>query len=269
MSDLLLNDSGKSSTVKQFWAEVAARDTSASPNQQDMNQAYLEVQAILNAFSRLLEKTQVLEIGCANGYLTRKLAQFDGVDAVLGVDFILEFIKQAQVNAHPKTTFQVGDVRQLRLPSNSFDVVVSKRCLINLILWSQQKQALLEIHRVLKPAGTLIMLEASRQGYKALNRARREAGLAPVLVSEHNLPIDLEHLKQLDYKFRVVGGSILNTYYFITRILHPLLVEPDEPKYDAPINVCACQLQDTFGDCFECYSPLILYEMKKKYASAC
>ena len=60
------------------------------------------------------------------------------------------------------------------LPLESFDLVISQRCLINLSGWEEQQIALAEIARILNPGGRFIMQEGTLQSREALNHAPEE-----------------------------------------------------------------------------------------------
>jgi hypothetical protein len=45
--------------------------------------------------------------------------------------------------------------------------------------------------------------------------------------------------------FRVISEWRFSLYDLISRVVHPLLVVPEEPKYDSPINEIAALLAST------------------------
>ena len=68
----------------------------------------------------------VLNVGCSNGYLARKLAAAAGQEGhVTGVDPAQAAITYAQRRAAGAMTFTVGVAKDLPLPDASFDVVTS------------------------------------------------------------------------------------------------------------------------------------------------
>src|SRR5262249_21175901 len=76
--------------------------------------------------------------------------------------------------------FQQADVRNLQLPDSNFDCVVSERCLLNLPSPADQWQTIREVHRVLKPGGTYLMVEGTEDGLEALNVVREGMGLPAI-----------------------------------------------------------------------------------------
>jgi ubiquinone/menaquinone biosynthesis C-methylase UbiE len=202
---------------------------------------------------RLAGGLKVLDVGCGNGYTTLSHASmFDS--SFTGVDFVPEMVKAAEglrgeFELKGEVSFEVGDVTGLRFADATFDVVVSERCLLNLPSKELQWQAMREVARVLKPGGLYLMLEGTKQGLERLNDVRAECGLEPILEADPNYnwfsnKFDEEEMLK-------VGGEVFarlediqrfGMYYFISRVIHPLLVAPDQPKYDAAINDVARQI---------------------------
>lgn len=74
-----------------------------------------------------LSDPKILEVGCSTGWLTSKLAEFG---TVVGVDLGAESIRAAAEKL-PGIEFKAGDILELDLPSNHFDVVVTlETCLM-------------------------------------------------------------------------------------------------------------------------------------------
>src|SRR4030095_16999488 len=136
--------------------------------------------------------------------------------------------------------FEVQDILALDLPPASYDIAVSQRCLIHLTSWTAQQKALSNIARILKPGGLLILQEGTKQGREALNQARDAVGLNQMPIVPFNLDCDEGVLWQyLSKLFQIVRIRRIGMYDLISRIIHPLLVAPDEPKYEAKINEIA------------------------------
>jgi SAM-dependent methyltransferase len=225
--------------VRNFWQERAldpalAGDRVTHP---DRCQRLLENQVLLAA---LPASARVLDVGCGNGFSTARLAERAG--EVVGIDYSPAMIERARrEHGHLRNvTFAVQDVLALDLPPASFDGVVSQRCLINLTSWEDQQQAIRSLAGVLKPGGSFIMQEGTRQGREALNRARERLGLPRMPPVAYNLDFDEERLWPfLETCFAVVEVRRFGLYDLISRIVHPLLVRPEEPRYEARINEVA------------------------------
>lgn len=98
---------------------------------------------------------RVLDLGSGAGndcFVARSIVGDTGF--VTGLDFTDEMIHKAQRNnimmGYENVEFVKGDIEQIPLPDNSYDVVISN-CVLNLV--PNKKKAFSEIKRVLKPGG--------------------------------------------------------------------------------------------------------------------
>jgi SAM-dependent methyltransferase len=143
----------------------------------------------------------------------------------------------------PNIEFQVRDVCDLQFTSQSFDVAISQRCLINLESWEKQQRALEQIAQVVKPDGCFFMQEGTRQGRERLNCVRELFGLKRMPEVPFNLDFDEELLWPFISKyFTTIEVRRFGLFDLISRVVHPLLVYPEEPKYDAEINAIAWRI---------------------------
>jgi hypothetical protein len=90
------------------------------------------------------------------------------------------------------------------------------------------------------------MLEGTLQGLQKLNNVRSMFGLDPIpeAAEEYNWFSnkfdEKEMLRVADTIFQGLEDiQRFGMYYFISRVIHPLLVAPGQPKYDATINAVA------------------------------
>jgi len=176
---------------------------------------------------------KVLDVGCANGYSTLQLASRKKI-CITGIDFIPKMIKQAGLRLHKmdrkiagEANFKVGDITCLSEPAESYDKVIVVRVLINLREWRHQIKGLNECIKVLRPGGTLLLSEATLQGWRQLNKFRKEWKLPAIPMPVFNQYVDqrklikaaLPHLKLV----KVVDFA--STYYVATRVIKPLLIK--------------------------------------------
>ena len=94
-----------------------------------------------------------------------------------------------------------------------------------------------------------MLLEGSKQGIKTINQIRTQYGLAEIPVAWYNLFFNDRLLESYASQFSelIEIDSFCSTYMLVSRILHPALVYPEEPKYDTKINELAAMLPNA-GD---------------------
>jgi len=118
----------------------------------------------------------VLDAGCGEGYLTRRLAG-RGVNAV-GVDRSAALIEAAVAAGRPgrnragSARFLLGDLRALPLPGGRFDAVLCNHSLNELRVL---RPAFAEFARVLRPGGRLVVLMLHPCFYGGRDRSGRRA----------------------------------------------------------------------------------------------
>src|SRR5579885_2976563 len=94
---------------------------------------------------------RVLDLGCAFGFATRRLAR-RGYETV-GVDVSPAYIARAR-RAHPQGVYLLASAEAVPLPDSSFDGVLFLDVLEHV---HDERAALAEIARLLKPGGTLVL----------------------------------------------------------------------------------------------------------------
>lgn len=106
-------------------------------------------------FAHLKLGDSVLDLGSGAGndcFVARAIVGESG--KVTGLDFTKAMIEKARNNnkqlGYKNIEFVQGDIEDMPLPDNSFDVVISN-CVLNLV--PDKEKAFKEIYRVLKPGG--------------------------------------------------------------------------------------------------------------------
>src|SRR5579859_4162215 len=142
---------------------------------------------------------RVLEVGCGNGFSTRRFRPL--VEHVDAFDFAENMIERArsQVGETNNRFFHdnVLAPQQVRGP---YDAVICVRVLINLANLEQQKQAVMNMKRWLKPAGILVLVEGFQEGFAELTRMRQKVGLPPVT------PASINYYSSVDDLAPVLNG---------------------------------------------------------------
>jgi demethylmenaquinone methyltransferase/2-methoxy-6-polyprenyl-1,4-benzoquinol methylase len=100
-----------------------------------------------------------VDVACGTGRLAVELARLEPRATVLGLDFSLEMVRRADPGGSQRLGFAVADAMRLPLPDASVDVVTIAFGLRNL---PEPAQGLLELRRVLRPGGRLVVCEFSR-----------------------------------------------------------------------------------------------------------
>jgi len=281
-----LEETGKSSTTKPLAINVQGTKTSAKEDVQlyqslsrneraeyvrkiyeerdglgtystsrDFNLRELEISFI----AKHLVTGRVLDIGCGNGYTLLSLAKrFES--NLCGLDFSPNMVDSArkltakfaaELRCIPE--FRVCDVRSLPFNDDSFDCVISERCLLNLPSREDQYQTIREVHRVLRDGGVYLMVEGTEDGLSRLNHVREQVGLDPIpSVAPDNASSLKFHEKEisefLEQMFEIETTQYFGTYYLISRVVHPLLVQPEPPRFDAKINTIARKVAEVIPD---------------------
>lgn len=99
----------------------------------------------------LVEGNLLLEIGCAEGFMTRELTE--KASQIIASDIALSYLKRAKVKV-PDASFARLDIHNIPFGDNIFDTVVCAEVLEHAL---SPFRALEEMHRVLKPSGFLII----------------------------------------------------------------------------------------------------------------
>jgi ubiquinone/menaquinone biosynthesis C-methylase UbiE len=145
-------------------------------------------------------KGSIVDVGCGPGYLVADIAEALPHLHVIGVDIAEEMIEVAARNLSSlglseQVEFRRGDAQNLPFEDNAVDFVVST---LSLHHWSDPRQALQEIYRVLKPEGQFLLFDLRRNGRRLFYWLLRFAQtfVVPAALRRINEPI----------------GSVLSSY---------------------------------------------------------
>jgi ubiquinone/menaquinone biosynthesis C-methylase UbiE len=217
--------------IRDYWSRQA-REHGASPSASWSDFRVIEME-IRELASRLADGDQVLDVGCANGFSTVQLASQTRV-RIRGVDYVPEMIEQAKARLAGlrgrlagDVEFGVDDITRLSAADASYDKVVVVRVVINLGDWHRQLAAMRECARVLRPGGTLLLSEATLQGWRRMNALRTEWGLPEIGMPAFNTYLDEDAVVEaLAPELELVEiANFASTYFVMTRIVKPLLAK--------------------------------------------
>ncbi len=122
---------------------------------EDFSKTRWNIWSEFNIFRDFVEDgDKVLDVGCGNGRLLELLK--DKKIDYTGVDFSENLVNLAK-QKYPQNNFLVADNLNLPFPDNNFNKVFSVAVLHTIPSKELREKALLEIKRVLKPGGLLIL----------------------------------------------------------------------------------------------------------------
>ncbi len=135
---------------------------------------------------------KVLDVGCGRGLLAigaakrLKTGKVTGIDVWNPQDLSGNSAEAARENAKAegvadRVRFDTGDARKLVYPDGFFDAVTSSNALHTLDDDGERRQALMEMLRVLKAGGRLVIFDTAETGYYA--EVLRECGAQDVTLS--------------------------------------------------------------------------------------
>jgi len=263
-------DASNAAELKEKYEEIA-RSLDYNTTACDYNLRELEIDT---AAAWMKDGDRVLDVGCGLGYAVTQYALRHKVEAH-GLDYAENMVagaRQLLEKNFPQlkvsVTFVHASVCQTPFPDNHFDVVSSSRCLMALLDWELQKEALKEIHRILKPGGVMALMEGTMEGLERLNEMRSRFGLPAIDATGKDRLftrkfVEAELLEYCGGMFALEKIQRFGMYYFLTRVAHPLLAAPESPKYDAKINDIARAIAKVIPD-YEGLGHLAAFMFRKK-----
>ena len=267
-----LKKMSKTKQITEFWEDQATEfRQSHLATAPDTYYRKLEISRIEDY---LKDNVRVLDIGCGNGYSTIEFAKKFTSSTFIGIDYSEKMITYA--NKHKsrlkpdikkRLQFAVGDVLKLANHAThkgkKYDFIVSERCLINLQNWKEQQHALLEMKKLLKKNGRIILCENTQEGLGRLNKLRKRFGLFAINVRWHNYYMpEKKLLAFVRNRFKIEEvNNIGSLYYILSRVVYAKLaaLEGKTPDYLHPINKIASDLPS-----IGIFSPNFVFLLKNK-----
>ena len=119
------------------------------------NRVYLPM--VVWSVSQLGYKKQfdsILDVGVGNGASSKYLKKHFPNSQVLGIDISSAAIRAAEKLAEPGLSFEVKNVEKTNLPFEEFDLITAFQTHFH---WSNLTQSFLELKRILKPDGIILL----------------------------------------------------------------------------------------------------------------
>lgn len=241
--------------VKDFWNKEAL-DWGDNPRV-TIRDHYFRLLEIETVTSFIKNRKRVLDIGCGTGFSSMFYAE--EVGTLVGVDYAELMVEKARrfltdkkyfdkvmkryaIDGKPQLRgnllFEEGNILDINYPDGFFDAVVGERVLINLPKESLQEEAVEELFRVLRKKGILVLVEVTKQGHESVDKVRKLFGLGGIEKYWHNLYLNEPRFekKLRNSKFYIKKKIYFETYQFLTKVFHPFMVKPKEPKFMAKFN---------------------------------
>ncbi len=133
-------------------------DQMADVYDQRWNNYIAKTLSVLKNWAEIAPEATVLDIGCGTGEFEQLLLTENPQQVITGVDISEEMLLVAQqkCRSYSHVSFQNASVSDLPFTNNSFDVIVSASAFH---YFDDPNVALMEIRRVLKPEGKVLILD--------------------------------------------------------------------------------------------------------------
>ena len=114
----------------------------------------------------------ILDVGVGNGVSSKYLKKHFPDSQVLGIDISTTAIKSAEELSEPGLSFEVKNVEKTNLPVEEFDLITAFQTHFH---WQNLTQSFLELKRILKPDGIILLAcEWSKLAYYLLDFRKQE-----------------------------------------------------------------------------------------------
>jgi SAM-dependent methyltransferase len=181
---------------------------------------------------KFLDKSMtVLEVGCGNGYITNIMR--DMVKHIDGIDISGKMIERAKIKFGEKNNSFIHDdiVNPESIFENQYDTVLCVRVIINLGTLANQLKALGNMRKLLRPGGTLILVDGFLDGFEQMSELREQLGISPIYPSKVNFYSSLaDVLPAIEEHFEIEHTMHIGFFDLLTRVLYPSIVGEENVK---------------------------------------
>lgn len=233
------------------WAEKYGSQLRATTKTNSIKR--IEIFEISKAISKILdlskkeeEDLSILEVGCGNGYNTIAIKEMFNKSVVHGIDFSPKMISNAKkllsetvLNKSDSIGFFIGDAKALNnqeLLLDQYDIVITDRCLINLLGEGDLEKGLYSIFSKLKKGGSGIFIENFINSRNKQDDLREVVGLKRREIPEFNKFLCEESFLELikSYAEVIEFRCISSLHDLVLYLLTPALCN-GEVDYESPI----------------------------------
>jgi len=211
----------------------------------DVNLDFIEEDQIIK---NLKNNRNILEIGCGNGLLVKELIKTKKIKKYIGVDFVpdlINFCKRKFFN-RKNIDFICKDITLIneKTFNFSFDYIISKRVIQNILSLRLQLKVLDNIGFYLKKNGFMVLVESSSVAQNNINNLRKKYKLKKIIPPFHNLFLDDHQIEKYSFKnikLKKIENFSTN-FYYITRIIYAYYAKnflKKNPHLNHPFQIIA------------------------------
>ena len=209
--------------IKKYWEDRAASDSSAQSTTQDYYLREIEYNVLFERIQKY-SPSSVADVGCGDGRTTARLASKYPHIFFTGYDYSSFMVGNArkQLSSAELSNIHFNQLDICAGLKDSFDLIYTTRCLINLPSWNLQKTAINNIHQSLTNDGVYLMVENFIEGQENFNQVRKNFGLPEIPIREHNFFFQRDRLLEfIDGRFKVEEEvNISSSYYLMSRVIY-------------------------------------------------
>jgi len=248
-----------------FWAKRSKKkDSVVCTNDPRLDQ--LEIDQILN---KINNNKSILEVGCGNGFILKRLLKEKKIKSYLGIDFVEDFIASAKKKYKSnKVNFEIFDISLINNITfkKKYDFIISKRTIQNILSQRLQMKIIDTLGHYLKKNGLMILVESSNTAQKNINKYRKLFSLPIIRPPFHNLFFN--DLIIRSHKFKNIKllniDNFASGFYFLSRIIYASYAKilKEKVKYQHPLNQLGLNINSKVFK--EDFSQVKTYLFKKK-----
>jgi SAM-dependent methyltransferase len=135
---------------------------------------HARLEQALESVESELGRSAMLDVGCASGTLTSRIARKFNFSRAIGIDFVDTVLEEGRRH-YPDVEFCAGTLPNLAFDDQTFDLVIASEVLYYLTP-TARGDAVNEIVRVLAPGGHVLITAALGGPYLSLDEVRTLAG---------------------------------------------------------------------------------------------
>ncbi len=171
----------KSSTeeIKARFDNDVERFSNLNTGQTSTIDAQISLELITESAKRIVPEAQtLLDIGCGAGnYTLKMLAKIPSLHCTmvdLSKPMLDKALERVSTQYSSNATILQGDLRELHLPENNFDIILAGAVLHHLRDEKDWERTFAKLYKLLKPGGCLMISDLIRQDTEILEKYTRE-----------------------------------------------------------------------------------------------